>query len=239
MDYGAIPYLNIERCSTIPIWSILPLHKIQTTMQAITSILTKCSIKSSLIATMINLSLFSQTIRLAKLTPGIKLDPITFSEDLYAIERDLLFASNEQQIHLLVYDLLVSNALRVGALLYVKSILHEFPHSVIGPSILLSQLQELLSQVLLDFTTTPATKDVLRWLGMIGAMLAQTEDVRDWFLGFLQGKFGIDGFDGESCHFFTRDSILKDLLSLENMWDVRMDVDQVWRRLGRASLEGS
>jgi hypothetical protein len=74
----------------------------------------------------------------------------------------------------------IDKACRLGALLYMKALLDEFPHSVTGPSILLKQLQESLRRIVVLESTSP----LILWLSIIGAALSKSEG-RVWFVGLL------------------------------------------------------
>lgn len=177
IDYGATPYLDFHRSEGSSISSILPQHKLKTIRKEITQLLTCCKVHPDLIATMVELSHFSQAVQLLRTKPEISIDAAAFSEDMYWIEYKLLsfptaIDSEEQD---------VDKACRFGALLYMKAILEEFPHSTTGHSILLGQLQVSL----LEISDIRSCAPLLHWLSLVGAGLAKTEQTRKWFVTYL------------------------------------------------------
>ena len=91
----------------------------------------------------------------------------------------------------------IDKACRLGALLYMKAILEEYPHSTTGPSILAEQLRgSLLKMQDIDEGRLP----LLIWLGMVGAVVARTAEESGWFVAFLaalKGKLRIE--EGEDA----------------------------------------
>jgi len=79
-----------------------------------------------------------------------------------------------------VMETKIDKACRVGALLYMKAILQEFPHSTNGSSLLLGQLRECLTEISIQESTSP----LLLWLCLVGGSLSKTEK-RTWFVDYL------------------------------------------------------
>ncbi len=219
IDYGATPYLHIQRSALPPIWSILPPHKKESTQLAMTKLLTSCRISQRIISIMIDLSLFSQTIRLVQLRPKITLDPEAFSEDLYDIE--FKFLSFPKTLAVGVEENPMEKAYRIGGLLFVQSILEEFPHSITGPVILLAQLREALNRVSIWESGTP----FLMWLGMLGAILAK-DGMRNWYIIFsvIVLEFAEPGMAGDDT------MRLNELLDLRSVFG--KEVELFWRDVG-------
>lgn len=227
-DYAATPFLNIERSTAPPTWSFLPQYEIENTEVIMNQLLTECEVHPQLIAAMINLAHFANAVKLAKLDPEIKLDTISFSEDLYTIEHDLLSFSSDQLDEFLLlspYSTDLNNALRIGALLYIKSILHEFPHAKTGPTILLSQLRGSLSsiQTQVSHLQSAILMPVLGWLGTIGAMLAQGE-TKGWFMIFLR-QSAVE--NGDTIVYLNDHTLMSGMLSLKEAFG--MGVEGVWK----------
>lgn len=130
-----------------------------------------------------NLVIFYQSIQFASTTKSL-LDPKDFLNDIYWIEYELLSFPSSLEVS---QESSIDKATRIGALLFMKSILEEFPHSTTGPLILLQQLQESLSTID-TATTTKQTRQWLIWLFTIGAVHSKREYViRTWFVEQLAG----------------------------------------------------
>lgn len=129
------------------------------------------------------LAIFYQSIQFAS-SSRILLDPANFLDDIYWMEYELLsfplsLEGDQEPI--------IDKATRIGALLFMKSILEEYPHSSTGPSILLQQLQESLSTIG-TATTTEQTCQWLIWLFTIGAVHSKRDHItRTWFVEQLAG----------------------------------------------------
>lgn len=173
-----MPYLDFERSTSESIWAILPIETVQAIKKDMTELLTTLEVHPFLILTLTNLAYFSRTIQENK-AKRMHFDPITFSEDLYWIEHDLLSFPRTLPANVLESNL--DKALRFGALLYTKTTLQEFPNSMTGPTILLARLQESLRLINISKAVTP----LLGWLSLIGGMLAVGEG-REWFLTHLR-----------------------------------------------------
>lgn len=120
---------------------------------------------------------FSQAIVFAA-DASFFFDPAIFSEDLYWLEHNLLaFPSNLPEGTL---ESEIDRACRLGALLYLKAVLQEIPHSKHGSTLLLSQLRDALDNVLIQKFNSP----LLLWLSLIGGSLSKAE-MRAWFVEYL------------------------------------------------------
>lgn len=179
IDYAATPYLDFHRSKRPSIWSTLPVQKLQTAQRNITRLLTACQVLPDLIAIMAELAHFSQAVQFARSESSILYDPAAFSEDMYWIEYKLLsFPTTLPEIS---EERGIDKACRLGALLYMKAILEEFPHSATGSSILLKQLQESLYKI----SAVESYAPLLLWLSLVGAALSKTGLDRTWFVAHL------------------------------------------------------
>jgi hypothetical protein len=146
----------------------------------VTRILTNCEIHPDLIAIMIALACFAQAIRSATpFNPKLELDPAACSEDMYWIEYRLLSFHSARPKACREKD--IDRACRLGALIYIKATLTEFPHSKTGSSFLVEELQEVLQGLPFMQTHIP----LLKWLCIIGAAVSKSSDRRKWFVGRL------------------------------------------------------
>ncbi|PQE10162.1 Fungal specific transcription factor domain-containing protein [Rutstroemia sp. NJR-2017a WRK4] len=190
LDYAAVPYLPYERPYTqITISRILPPPIISTITSSISSAFSHNGIHPKLIAIMQNVALFAQSIKYAS-NSALRFDPLEFSDDIYWIEYQLLTfpkATSYQETS-------IEKATRMGALLFMKSILQEFPHSTTGPEILLRELRDAVSAVEEDEDEEDQNRQWLLWLYAIGALLAKGM-TREWFVGRLAG--GLYAREGE------------------------------------------
>lgn len=141
------------------------------------NILTKCGVHPSLIDIMTELAYFSQAIHFAS-EASIFFDPAMFSEDLYWLEWNFLtFAT---KIPDGAAETKIDKSCRLGALLYMKAILQEFPHSTNGSTLLLAQLQECLTEIAIE----QSNSSLLLWLCLVGGSLSKM-DTRAWFVDYL------------------------------------------------------
>ncbi|KAF7903198.1 uncharacterized protein EAF01_006247 [Botrytis porri] len=185
IDYAAEPYLYYKPRdhSEISISKILPVHRKRTINSYIETSLARCGIHSNLRQTMQYLAIFYQSIQFASSFKAL-LDPGDFLDDIYWIEYELLSFPLSLETD---QESTIDKATRIGALLFMKSILEEYPHSSTGPSILLQQLQESLSTID-TATTTEQTCQWLIWLFTIGAVHSQRDHItRTWFVEQLAG----------------------------------------------------
>ncbi|KAF8856520.1 hypothetical protein BDZ45DRAFT_594134 [Acephala macrosclerotiorum] len=170
IDYAASPLLQFTRSPLPPTWTIVPERWLTEICSSLSLILLKSGLHTDIVGAMVELAYFTQAIRMASSSTDISLDPAPFAEDLYWIEHSLLLVpdSAEQSIN---------KACRLGALLYVKAILQEFPHSATGASILTHQLHKSLNAIFM----TEDNVFLLTWLALVGAMSSKGED-RGWFV---------------------------------------------------------
>ncbi len=196
IDYAASPYLSYNRSKHPPPWSILPPHTLVTNQLTITGLLDSCNTHPSLTTTMVLLTHFSSAIQFARSSPigSVSIDPTAFAEDMYNLEYELL--SFPTMLALECQESDIDRACRLGALLYLKAILEEFPHSSTGSSVLASQLRETLQKI----TAVRKCSSMLIWLGMVGAVVTKTNKERAWFVAFLAIlKDGLGISDGEDA----------------------------------------
>jgi len=183
IDYATAPLLCFERTSHPPTWSIVPCQLLKDIDSDLSYILRKSEVHAEIINTMIELAYFAQGIRSASSRADITLDPEDFSADLYWIEHSLLSIPNPTS-----NERAINTACRLGALLYVKGILQEFPHSATGASILTQRLRESLDGVYM----TEENVNLLTWLSLVGAMSSKPDD-RTWFTSYLDYSTRIGG----------------------------------------------
>jgi hypothetical protein len=153
----------------------LPIQHLNIIAQHLSNVLVPCHIHEGLISIMTDLAYFCAALASARSEKSpIFLDPIAYSEDMFSIEHRLLSFPN------LSSQPSITNACRLGALLYIKTILEEFPHSKYGSTLLLQQLRMSLNEMLNTKIETP----VLIWLNLIGASLS-TAAYREWHVDEL------------------------------------------------------
>lgn len=132
---------------------------------------------------MIETTYFTQAIRLAKSSTDTTLDAEAFWEDLYWIEHSLLSTSNST-----LDEQAIDRSCQLGALLYVKCILQELPHSATGSSILIERLREASDRAHM----TSDNISLLTWLALVGAMSSKSNR-RLWFTVYLHQRTHIGG----------------------------------------------
>jgi hypothetical protein len=219
IDYGAIPYLPLERSNSLSIWSKLPEQTLQVIKADLTRILTNCRIHPDLITIMVALAYFALAIRSARGEPKLEFDLAVCAEDMYWIEYRLLAFPAALPNTCREED--IDKACRVGALIYIKATLQEFPHSKTGFSLLLGQLQEALDGLPIEQAHLP----LLLWLSLIGAAVSNAPEGKKWFVGRLAKLVARSGI-----------SSLRDELDMTSLLSVRLVlgtslVDKVWENV--------
>lgn len=187
IDYDARPYLNLERSDTPPIWSSLSSQDLKTIQKNTKALFAPCDIHLSLSTPLTELAYFSAALRHSKSNPSIPLNATAYSEDIYSLEYKLLTCPETTNS--------IENACRLGALIYIKTVLEEFPHSRIGAVILLQKLRAALRNISHSTTTMP----ILLWLTTLAASLSRGEELI-YFLRFLKGLIkscGVIALDDE------------------------------------------
>lgn len=228
IDYGAAPYLELERSSNLSIWSTLPSQTLRVIESDVTRILTNYRIHADLIAIMIALAWFAQAIGSATLPDSkLQLDLGGCAEDMYWIEHRLLAFPSALSKACRESD--VDRACRLGALIYIKATLTEFPHSKTGSSFLVEELQDALQHLPLMQVHAP-----LRiWLLMLGAAVSKSPVGRAWFVGQLVGLL-VESFSSITSYRdedFDVSRVLPVRLVLGNavdrVWESTMEVAKV------------
>jgi hypothetical protein len=148
----------------------------------VTRILTNCRVHADLIAIVIALAWFARAIGSATLPDSkLQLDLGGCAEDMYWIEHRLL--AFPSALPTVCPESHVDRACRLGALIYIKATLTEFPHSKAGSSFLVGELQEALQN--LPFMQVHVPLRI--WLSMLGAAVSKSPVSRAWFVGNLAG----------------------------------------------------
>jgi hypothetical protein len=182
-----------------------------------TALLSPHDIQQSLIQVLTSLSLFIQTLNLPRSNPKMPLSPEAFSDDLYTLEHCLL--SFPSTLPSPAHESAFSVALRFSALIYLKAVLQEFPHSVNGSRILLQKVREPLNLIWLSEDEEKEKKAALAaWMCVLCAAVAKSE-VRDWFvekLGILQVHYA--ACDGLGMDRLLNLNAIFSQECIENIW---------------------
>ncbi|KAE9375541.1 hypothetical protein N431DRAFT_437034 [Stipitochalara longipes BDJ] len=184
IDYGLVPYLELPPSPTPPIWSILPASTISQISSQMASLLSSHFIHPSLTQKLTLLSFFTRTLVFTRLNPNITLLPEAFSNDLYSLEHSLL--SFPSTLLLPAHECALSASLRFSALIYLKAVLQEFPHSVNGPRILVEKVREGLSMMGVDEENEFGEEGnkkmkLVTWVCVVCAAVSKGKS-REWFL---------------------------------------------------------
>jgi hypothetical protein len=182
IDYGLSPYLNPPPSTTAPIWSTLSPSTIPQTSLRMTALLNPYSIHYSLIQVLTSLSLFTQTLNLTRAKPAIYLSPESFSNDLYSLEHSLL--SFPSILPSPAHESALSIALRFSALIYLKAVLQEFPHSFHGSRLLVGRVRESLEFDDVAYEQGERS-DLIPWICVLCIGVTKG-DVKEWFMRKLQ-----------------------------------------------------
>lgn len=142
-------------------------------------ILSSCGIDLELISTLECLSTFSQIIDHAVTQNLATFDPLEFVQKSCLIQQNLLlflppdFLSAEQKA--------LHSACKMGALIYIRTVLQEFPLSQIGSKNLASQLRNSLHHIQGYAIPTP----LHLWLCFVGGTGLQSSADRSWFIASI------------------------------------------------------
>ena len=216
IDYGAIPCLQLERSNRLSIWSKLPEQTLQAISSDVTRILTNCDIHADLITIMIALANFTQAMGSAIHHPEWEFDLSMCAEDMYWIEYRLLAFPAAHPNSYREKD--VDKACRLGALIYIKATLEEFPHSKMGSSFLLEELRVVLHNLPIQEARLP----LLLWLSLIGAAISKSPRDRERFVSYLAKLVA----NSSSSTFRDRELDLTRVLSTRLV--LGSPVDRVW-----------
>ncbi|KAF7869974.1 hypothetical protein EAF04_004758 [Stromatinia cepivora] len=238
IDYAVEPYLYYEprSHSEISISQILPAHRIHAINTCIATIFAKCEVHSNLMEIMQHLAIFYQSIQFAASSKTL-LEPRDFLNDIYWIEYELL----SFPLSIVNQESGINKATRIGALLFMKTIIEEFPHSTTGPSILLQQLQESLS-IIDTAKITVQSRQWLIWLFAIGAVHSKREHIsRTWFVEQLAGlhlkDLLVDGqIHAEKTGEYEDELQLWEILELRNVI-AKKELLLLWDDVSRWRLE--
>jgi len=218
LDYGETPYLQTS-CSKSPIsWSKLPLKDLKRIEKDVTQLLAPCHVHSDLIVIMTDLAYFSPAVQPNRVNSSSYMDTTAFSEGLCWLKCKLLSFPGDSSNS--ATENKIDRACRFGALLYIKSIMDEFPHSKTGSSILLKKLQGSLQDLPKDARTIP----LLLWLFTLGAVISKSAE-RMWFTQGLEELATISGINS-----FNDDQLsVSKLLSLQQIFG--SSLDKLWADL--------
>jgi len=214
IDYGVTPYLDLPPSPTQPTWSILPATTTSQISSRMANLLNTHLTQPSLSETLTSLSLFTQTLTFIRSNPNITLPPDAFSNDLYNLEHSLL--SFPSTLASPAHEPALSTSLRFSALICLKAVLQEFPHSVNGSKILVDRVRESLSMIEVGQEIRFGEQEIekigimMMWICTVCAAVSKCE-VREWFVSRLasmntryeptniEGFLGLNNVFGEGC----------------------------------------
>ncbi len=173
MDYLQEPHLPPIERTQLPIFSSVPSSEREERTGSLIGALESCDFNSSLVSTIQDLIQFSQALDYALTRENVLFHPRAFDEDMILIQRALLAAPEAERN--------IERACRVGALIYIKSITKEFPHSASTSKILVQKLKSSLNGIAEDSRIAP----LLLWLFFMGGVASQGTSERAWFVAHL------------------------------------------------------
>jgi hypothetical protein len=125
-----------------------------------------------------NVDNFSIVIDHVLRTDNTSLNLLEFCEECISLQQSFLsFSSSKSELE----QRLTEEALRIGALLYMKAVLKELPSPVTGSRILISEMKRNLEGKLNPRKQEP----ILLWLCFIGCSSAKDESDKRWFQAHL------------------------------------------------------
>lgn len=183
IDYNATPYLPFEMPLPLSISSRLPEQSRQFIEKDVTQLLNSCEVHPDLIDVMVTVAYFVQVLQSQ---PKVTSDHAGFSEDMYWIEFRLLAFPTSLPDGF--PERTIDTACRLGALIYMKTVLEEFPHSKTGSTILLRELREALQTLPIVESTAP----LVLWLSLVGSAVAKAPE-KNWFVSHLGKLTAVSG----------------------------------------------
>lgn len=216
IDYGLTPYLSLPPSPTPPTWSILPSPTISQTSSQMTFLLAPHKIHSYLLQTLNSLSLFTQALSLSRSSLNVTLSPEAFSNDLYMLEHYLL--SFPSTLPSPDHEAAIERALRFSALVYLKAVLQEFPHSANGSRILVERAREAVGLVGAGYGEMDG---LVAWVCVVCAAVSNDE-ARSWFVGELARM-------GRHCD-QKEEAGLNKLLSLRSVFGEAC-IERIWEEV--------
>jgi hypothetical protein len=151
----------------------IPPSEVKSQIDGFTEDLKTSGFNSSLVSVLQDLVRFTYAVNYAIDHRDVLFHPRAFDEDTVLLQRALLaFLDTETG---------VEKACRIGALIYMKSIIREFPSTAISSKRMVQRLKSSLTSISEDARIAP----VLLWLYFMGGIASQGSSERAWFVAHL------------------------------------------------------
>ena len=171
VDSLSTPHLSPPPRLHQPIYStIIPVGDPGPQSNTLLAMLIASRVSSHLVSIYHDLSRFSYALQVALDSSEIKLHPRSFDEDVVFAQYELLTSQADDESEL-------EKALRLGAIMYVKSISRSTPLSPWSSAKLSQKLRSIVGYLAIDI---PA-RLLLVWVCFVGASASQESD-RMWFI---------------------------------------------------------
>jgi len=175
VDFIANMHFPFTRSQRPSIYAALSLPQLNMLDDRLSALLMSYNLDNRLISVFTKLTRFSQAVDFA-LTP-VPIEPLAFVADIFEIQSELLSNLEPDSYELDVLSL--REALRMGALIFMKDIAQEYPLALLGSTNLVQRMKNALSSILDIKKYAP-----LRLLFMGGISSKKSID-RVWFMAHL------------------------------------------------------
>ena len=175
---GAVDNLQEPRLPPVervhlPIITAVPSSRHDKTMGSFLELCESCGINNILISHLQDLFQFSLALEYALERDEALFHPRAFDEDTISIQRALLADPGVEAP--------IERAFRISALIYMKTIMKEYPHLTTTSRILVQQLKVSLKEIDEDSVLVP----LHLWLFFMGGVVSQGTSERAWFVANL------------------------------------------------------
>lgn len=145
----------------------------------LSALLISYSLDTKLIAVFANLSRFSRAVDFALTRTSVLLDPLAFVEDTFEIQFGILSVPEPELYE--TDELCLQEALRMGALIFMKESLQEYPLASLGSTNLVRRMKNALSFI----SDIKKYAPLLLWLLFMGGISSKNTFDRVWFMAHL------------------------------------------------------
>ena len=181
VDSYSIPHLSPPPRLHQPIYStVIPVGNPGPQNNILLAMLISSGVNSHLVSIYHDLSRFSYALQFALGSTQIKLHPRAFDEDVVFTQFELLTSQDHDKSAL-------EKVLRLGAIMYVKSVSRSTPLSPWSSANLSQRLKSIVANLAIDMSA----RLLLVWLCFIGASASQ-ESNRAWFIKKLVEILAVD-----------------------------------------------
>jgi hypothetical protein len=158
-----------------PIYVSLPSSEKEKTNDSLTDVLASFGFNARLVSALRELVHFTQALNYAMDKREVMFHPRAFDEDIIVLQRQLLLHDEKEKK--------MEQACRLGALVYIKSIMREYPLCAVTSKVLVAKLKSSLDGM--AYYRNPTVAPLLLWLFFMGGMASHGTSDRAWYVAHL------------------------------------------------------